>query len=107
MSDLVDKNGNAVPKKPLESPDDYTEYYMQNKDQWLLDIASMSKNELHRIVKTIILYPYEMKEAPFMSPKEFEVYMQTMALYTAKLVMDAEWMKIKQEEQSNKNKENL
>lgn len=106
---IVDKDGNEIQSKiaGAETPDDYTEFYMENHQQWLLDMTSMSKSELQRIVKAMILYPYELKECGFMSPKEFEVYMQTMALYTSKLVMDVEWHKLQDKKKSVTNKENL
>lgn len=65
------------------------EWYSKNTELWKTSIEDLSKSEMERLLKGMILYPFEQEALVFTSPKEPIALELTMKMLDAKMAIMA------------------
>jgi hypothetical protein len=62
-------------------------FYNTKAPGFSFELRSMSKGEMERLLRNLILFPLEQDDLKHSSPKEVEMFNLTMSLYNAKMVI--------------------
>ena len=62
-------------------------FYSEKAPAFSFQLRTMSKGEMERLLRNLILFPLEQDEVKHASPQEIELFTLTTSLYNAKMVV--------------------